>query len=112
VNLYVIHHRQNLIVLKNPLQDAKINADTRVGENYLIHNAVRWRNMCSLESYQQEFPCVSVSHCDFTSPNAESVNCISLKNMIVKEVQECLIIYGLFKDAVRKSASIAWSFND
>jgi len=52
----------------------------------LIHNAVRWRHMYSLESYQPEFPFVSVSHCAFTSHNAASGNCISLKNLTVKEV--------------------------
>ena len=84
--LYVLHHCQILIVLKNPSQDPKMNADIRVGEPDLIHNAVRWRHIYSLESYQPECPCVSDSHCDFTSPNAASVNCISLKNLTVKEV--------------------------
>ena len=32
LNLYVIHHRQNLIVSKNPLQDPTMNADVQVGE--------------------------------------------------------------------------------
>jgi len=32
LNLYVIHHRKNLIVLKNLLQDTKMNTDIRVGE--------------------------------------------------------------------------------
>ena len=80
LNLYVTHRHQNLTVLKNPLQDTKMNADIRVGETR--SNAVRY--MYSLESNQPECPCISVSHCDFTSPNAASVHYISLKNLTVK----------------------------